>query len=346
MESAVESGAHEGLNDLEYAFLVELAREGDAEKAAVCVGVGGEAMKGLMRNLARMDLIEIEKGNRVHLLPELREMLLLDPRNGKTMSVLGKPKAVELYRTLKRAYAFVFPEVPLAAFIRVGAAESIIAEKADRWYFLTCRVDFLVCDRDGFPRLVFEYQGGGHAEEDNRKRDALKRKFLEAAGIPLHEVGSGKMEKLPPVDQAAHVVSTRTVLSEWGKTSLGNRFETFLGTLVGVPQEPDYPTTWNHLKKEYVAVMDFKDGKIGRRLLGQKINRTRDNRSADLQFAAEEIPGRLPVGTILEIRDGSHKHLFTSYFRKHADSWRLLKRKEGTSTLFQKTKQTSEKTQQ
>ena len=56
MESAVESGAHEGLNDLEYAFLVELAREGDAEKAAVCVGVGGEAMKGLMRNLARMDL--------------------------------------------------------------------------------------------------------------------------------------------------------------------------------------------------------------------------------------------------------------------------------------------------
>jgi hypothetical protein len=32
MRRAVEDGTHEGLNDLEYAFLVELAREGKAEK--------------------------------------------------------------------------------------------------------------------------------------------------------------------------------------------------------------------------------------------------------------------------------------------------------------------------
>ncbi|MBL0360443.1 MAG: hypothetical protein IPP70_05195 [Elusimicrobia bacterium] len=75
MRRAVEDGTHEGLNDLEYAFLVELAREGKAEKAAACVGIGGEVMRSLLRKLEGMDLLDAA----ARMLPELRDVLLQDP---------------------------------------------------------------------------------------------------------------------------------------------------------------------------------------------------------------------------------------------------------------------------
>jgi len=334
MRRAVEDGTHEGLNDLEYAFLVELAREGKAERAAACVGIGGEVMRSLLRKLEGMDLLEVTDGT-ARMLPELRDVLLQDPRNGKTMSILGKPKVAEFYRRLKREYGFVYPEIPLAAFIREAAVKECLGRKEDCWYFLTARVDFLVCDRDGFPRLAFEYQGGGHDTPEKRKKDALKRKLLEAADIPLREVGPGVAQALPPVNEDESSPA-RSLVSDWGKSSPARRYESYLSAIQGEPIEPEYPTNWNHLKKEYVAVLGFQGETVERRLLGKRVGMTRDGRSAGLEFKADEMPDALPVGTTLEIRDGSHKHLLTSYFRKDAGGWRLLKQKEGASALFQK----------
>ena len=53
------------------------------------------------------------------------------------------------------------------------------------------RVDFLVIDAFGEPRLVIEYQGSGHYQDDAEDRDAVKRLALERAGVPLLEIHQG-----------------------------------------------------------------------------------------------------------------------------------------------------------
>lgn len=50
------------------------------------------------------------------------------------------------------------------------------------------RVDILVVEPDGQPRLAIEYQGSGHYRGDAAARDAVKREALRKAGIPLLEL--------------------------------------------------------------------------------------------------------------------------------------------------------------
>ena len=64
--------------------------------------------------------------------------------------------------------------------------ESILDVQWKRNYFLTCRFDFLVCNREGIPLGVFEYNGGYHKRDDDQKfRDQFKRDVLQYLGIGL-----------------------------------------------------------------------------------------------------------------------------------------------------------------
>lgn len=88
----------------------------------------------------------------------------------------------------------------------------------------------------------------------------------------------------------------------------------------------DYPPHWNHLKKEWVAVIsDTEDGSaVDRTFLGQRTNMTRSGANADIEYFEHEHPNNLELGTILEIKQGSHKNLACTYFRKDQDGWKYL----------------------
>lgn len=53
------------------------------------------------------------------------------------------------------------------------------------------RVDLAVFDPALTLRLIVEYQGSGHYQEDAILRDAIKREALRRAGVPMLEVEQG-----------------------------------------------------------------------------------------------------------------------------------------------------------
>jgi very-short-patch-repair endonuclease len=82
----------------------------------------------------------------------------------------------------------------------------ILDEQWKRNYFLSCRVDFLVCDRDGFPLAAYEYDGSHHHDEQRAEKDRLKDQILAEVGVPVTRctaadllIGSESNRLLPSV---------------------------------------------------------------------------------------------------------------------------------------------------
>jgi hypothetical protein len=140
-----------------------------------------------------MDLIGVKKDeNHYYVHDGLRDALASLSTQRRVKSIFGSPRALELYRKLKREHAFVFPEIPICAFIERSGVSHLFTETWHENYFLTCRIDFLVCDPEGKPTEALEYQGSYHSDSHQRRKDDFKRQLLEEAGLPIHEVsGAG-----------------------------------------------------------------------------------------------------------------------------------------------------------
>ena len=80
-------------------------------------------------------------------------------------------------------------EVSMGAFIKTAYDPENREQKAAFSSYNSKRVDFLLVDRYGNPKLVIEYHGSGHdLSDDASERMEVKRRALERAGIPLLEV--------------------------------------------------------------------------------------------------------------------------------------------------------------
>jgi len=53
------------------------------------------------------------------------------------------------------------------------------------------RVDFLIIDPIGYPKLAIEYHGSGHFQGNAESRDTVKRLIFQKVGIPLLEFEEG-----------------------------------------------------------------------------------------------------------------------------------------------------------
>jgi hypothetical protein len=94
----------------------------------------------------------------------------------------------------------VHAQVAMGEFIETGYRNA-------RKTFNSKRVDVLICDKDGMPRLAVEHQGDGHIRrlrnmagdifesKSDIKRNAVKKKVLERAGVPLVETEHGDSEE-------------------------------------------------------------------------------------------------------------------------------------------------------
>ncbi|WP_306302751.1 DUF2726 domain-containing protein [Aureimonas sp. N4] len=80
-------------------------------------------------------------------------------------------------------------EVAMGAFVRTAYNPRDWRQRAAFRSYNSKRVDFLVVDGAGEPRLVVEYHGTGHdLSGDAAERMSVKRTVLERVGIPLAEV--------------------------------------------------------------------------------------------------------------------------------------------------------------
>lgn len=86
----------------------------------------------------------------------------------------------------------ILAEVAMGSF--PGTTDQSKQTAQDRAFqsFNSKRVDFLIIDHPGNPALAIEYHSTGHyLSDDAEKRDAVKRRALQRAGIPLLEFGEG-----------------------------------------------------------------------------------------------------------------------------------------------------------
>lgn len=80
-------------------------------------------------------------------------------------------------------------EVAMGAFVRTAYEPRDRMQRAAFRSYNSKRVDFLVVDGGGHPRLVVEYHGTGHdLSGDAAERMSVKRTVLNRVGIPLAEI--------------------------------------------------------------------------------------------------------------------------------------------------------------
>ena len=92
------------------------------------------------------------------------------------------------------------------------------------------------------------------------------------------------------------------------------------------------PKAWKRVKKQYVAVLDIEDGEVKRNFIGTLTGFSRSGANADLIIDDSEIPTEL--GSLIEVRSGSHKHLSQKIYRLDKDGWRLVAERDGTSAVY------------
>lgn len=118
-------------------------------------------------------------------------------------------RAVELHLARRALGHRLLAEVSMGAFVAADGE----ARASRRVYsaYGSKRVDFLVIDRLGRPVAAIEYQGTGHYSHGAAMRDAVKRRALQKAGIPLIDIdgaedidgGLYRLDGLLPAEEEA-----------------------------------------------------------------------------------------------------------------------------------------------
>lgn len=202
MRHAVESSVYQSLEPVEFGFLVQLASSFSIDMAQDCAGISKRYATKLLKKFNSLYLIDrnspCKDFEAVTMLDELRTILRSAPTPRKGKSIFACPESLDLFRKLKAKHPFVYPEVSLCAFIENSDIQRLVAE-GDLNRFMTCRVNFLICEQDGTPVCAVEYKAHSEDAQQTKCRE-LKTKVLSAIGLPLTAVNStsaGNDDALP-----------------------------------------------------------------------------------------------------------------------------------------------------
>jgi hypothetical protein len=202
MLHAVDACIYQSLNPVECEFLVQLASSVSIDMAQRLAGISKKYATKLLKKFDSLYLIDRSTPpgvfEAVTMLDELRNILRNAPAPRKGKSIFGSQETFDLFRKLKAKHPFVYPEVPVCAFIENSDIQRVV-KKDDLSCFMICRVNFLICEHDGTPSCAVDYQADSEDAEQLKCRE-LKAKVLSAIGLPLSVVNSanaGKDAALP-----------------------------------------------------------------------------------------------------------------------------------------------------
>jgi hypothetical protein len=129
-----------------------------------------------------------------------------------------------------------------------------------------------------------------------------------------------------------------------GKSSLNKQIWDYLNNKKTIAEETYedknlFPYGWDHLKRQYAAILTYDNtkDKIDRKFLGNRTNFSSSGKNATITYSESEKPENLPVGTIVEIKEGSHKNLSQIYYKKTGkNEWSKITYKQAASGYFGK----------
>jgi hypothetical protein len=200
MKWAFDGLIHQSLEPIAFDFLVQLASNPSLIKSVHAVNISRKHAVKLLAILDELHLIDWRNRSKltwedweapVKMLDDLKNMLSNEKSRRRVKSIFNTGR-LAVFRKLKSHYPFVFPEVPLCTFIDRLYVEQF-CQGDDVNLFMTCRVDFLICDRDGIPITAIELDGGDpHLKE-------FKRNILSMAGISVTPIKNTRIrdEELP-----------------------------------------------------------------------------------------------------------------------------------------------------
>jgi len=189
--AAIQDRTVESLSNAEFHFMCLIAKHSPNQKRSRAItnactefgcsrGVGNAYVK----KFGQLHLLCLQD-EKLSVLPEVCAVLKnLNPMK-KIKSIFTSPIVEEIYRTLIRKYSFVNLETPLRVLTEMENVKHLFTESWHKDYFIKCAFDFVIFDRNGLPKLVLEYHGGGHEGSLQKGCDNFKRTILEEAGIPL-----------------------------------------------------------------------------------------------------------------------------------------------------------------
>lgn len=93
----------------------------------------------------------------------------------------------------------------------------------------------------------------------------------------------------------------------------------------GKPAELELPQEWNHYKREYVAILTGFDEKymFKREFISHRTHFSSSGCNATLEVNEKTLES-LPVGGLVETKEGSHKYVSQKIYRKEKNGWKLL----------------------
>ena len=171
------------------------------------------------------------------------------------------------------------------------------------------------------PEILKEMGGIVKVESEGYELD---RKLIKEASTPSVALAALFMPQLLyrevksytwffPESSLPKVNKVKEIMQNWKKEVYES-----LKKMEGTPvDEPKLPTSWNHLKKEYVAIVNED---LSLNFISTPVNFTSSGKNADLEVDLNAVS----VGDVIVERSGSHKHLSHSFYRLDEDGWKYL----------------------
>ncbi|NCD07571.1 MAG: DUF2726 domain-containing protein [Spirochaetia bacterium] len=181
---------YEELNDLEWNYLVRIGSQYTTPtQVAKKLGLSIKQGNKILNKLFDMSLLvnnpyKQEIGINDNFANKLKDIGI----KNKVKPIFGSELAKKAFRQLKKKYLFVYPEIPVCAIIEKENIDHLLTESWHYNYFLTCRLDFVVTDREGVPEFGVEFQGSYHTDGDQYKKDEFKEMLLNEVGLNIQKL--------------------------------------------------------------------------------------------------------------------------------------------------------------
>lgn len=192
---AIENGVYETLSPLELNYLINLAKIGKSYEVAKIMGISERKRERFHNKMEELKLIIFHYRTGYHMNPDFNKALCKLDTYSNIKSVFGSKLAAELYKKLKKEHLYVYPEIPLAAFIKKEQVEHLFVENWHINYFLMCRLDFVVTNPEGIPKFGVEFQGSYHENKDQKVKDSFKLKIMNEIGLEIQYYNSSDLKR-------------------------------------------------------------------------------------------------------------------------------------------------------
>ena len=183
---AIENAGYELLSTIELAYCVNFMKTGSLSKAAKVMGVSKEKANKYHSKLQELYLIIRDKNDEyVYVDKDFDNRMKNLNVNNKVKPILTSKIVTTLYKNLRREHLYVYPEIPICAFIKKEDVETLFTESWHSGYFLMCRLDFVITDQNSLPKFGVEFQGSYHQNSDQKIKDDFKEALLNEVGLSI-----------------------------------------------------------------------------------------------------------------------------------------------------------------